>query len=670
MMHRNSKETSHGAAEKPRAAIVDGGANHGPPSDGAAPAPDTNRQSEGNAATPPAAAVEQVYLARQRSFSAERDRVSQRWNRIANLRLVAAVVAAILILWGMQADSRVGIGLGILSVAVFVALAIYHNRLGQQRRRAMTFAAINEEAIARIARDWDHLPSIQATPVPAEHPFAGDIDLFGHASLFHLIDTTSTPMGEATLSDWLLRPATSSTINERQDAVAELAGKLDVRQQLEVRGRLGAEYRSDPEPFLRWAEGGSWLSHRRWLVWAAWLGPIALVLLVAAQLVGLTSTPYWIVIVAINLLLSQSQARRLSGILAHASSHHHALVGYAEQLSLIASVTFTSPSLQRARARITIGDRPAPAYLHRLSRLAGLPIPPSSPLFLPLQTLTFWDVHVLAALERWQAAAGDHARAWLAIIGEMEALAALATLQHDNPDWALPAVKEEVETFVATRLGHPLLPPIDRVANDVTVGPAGTFLLVTGSNMSGKSTLLRAIGVSVVLAQAGGPVCAASLTLPPVRLWTSVRVQDSLERGVSYFMAELQRLKQIVDAARPDGSTNDPRVLYLLDEILHGTNTAERQIAARRVIAFLLEQGAIGAVSTHDLALADDPDLKARGDAVHFRDLVDTEDGKTTMSFDYHLRPGVATTTNALRLMELVGLDLAPGDERTTRTDR
>jgi DNA mismatch repair ATPase MutS len=188
--------------------------------------------------------------------------------------------------------------------------------------------------------------------------------------------------------------------------------------------------------------------------------------------------------------------------------------------------------------------------------------------------------------------------------------------------------------------------------------------------MSGKSTLLRSIGVSVVLALAGGPVCAASLTLPPVRLWTSVRVQDSLERGVSYFMAELQRLKQIVDAARPDPSRTDPRVLYLLDEILHGTNTAERQIAARRVITFLLEQGAIGAVSTHDLALADDPDLKERADAVHFRDLVDTKHGTTTMRFDYHLRPGVATTTNALRLMELVGLDLARGDDNATATDR
>jgi DNA mismatch repair ATPase MutS len=206
------------------------------------------------------------------------------------------------------------------------------------------------------------------------------------------------------------------------------------------------------------------------------------------------------------------------------------------------------------------------------------------------------------------------------------------------------------------------LPAATRVVNDVVVGPPGTFLLVTGSNMSGKSTLLRAIGVNVVLAGAGGPVCAGGLRLPPVALWTSVRVQDSLERGVSYFMAELQRLKLVVDAARLQhergGTQRVPSLLYLLDEILQGTNTVERQIAARRIIAFLVASGAIGAVSTHDLALADAPELSAGTRPVHFTDTVGDGAGRPVMSFDYRLRPGVATTTNALRLMELVGLDL------------
>ena len=238
----------------------------------------------------------------------------------------------------------------------------------------------------------------------------------------------------------------------------------------------------------------------------------------------------------------------------------------------------------------------------------------------------------------------------------------------------------------ATGLGHPLLADKNRVANDITVGPAGTVLLVTGSNMSGKSTLLRAMGTNVALAQAGGPACAASLTLPPVVLATSMRIDDSLEQGVSFFMAELRRLKEIVDLAvrygpGPDGTgmhktgshDTDPHhkkqydngshihcrcrtVLYLLDEILLGTNSVERHIAVERVLGHLLRQGAIGAITTHDLELADSPALKEACQPVHFRETFVSENGNQRMKFDYHLHPGVATTRNALKLLEMVGL--------------
>jgi DNA mismatch repair ATPase MutS len=273
-----------------------------------------------------------------------------------------------------------------------------------------------------------------------------------------------------------------------------------------------------------------------------------------------------------------------------------------------------------------------------------------------VQSAFLWDVHVLDAVEGWQREVGPHVRGWLAALGTGEALAALASLAHDQPTWVFPDLAPEAPALVGTGLGHPLLPDSTRVGNDVDLGPPGTFLLVTGSNMSGKSTLLRAIGANAVLAQAGGPVCAGSLSLPPLRVWTSMRVQDSLAAGVSFFMAELLRLRDVVRAADAAGSP----VLYLLDEILQGTNTAERQIAARRVILHLLRQGAIGAVSTHDLSLvaADAPPaLVAAARQVHFRETVlDTAEGPR-MTFDYTLRPGTATSTNALRLMQIVGLD-------------
>jgi DNA mismatch repair ATPase MutS len=242
-------------------------------------------------------------------------------------------------------------------------------------------------------------------------------------------------------------------------------------------------------------------------------------------------------------------------------------------------------------------------------------------------------------------------------MAEAEALTALAGLAFDQPGWSFPEIDEQADMLVAHGIGHPLLADDVRVTNDVDVGPTGTFLLVTGSNMSGKSTLLRSLGVNIVLAGAGSVVCATDLRLPPVRLWTSVRVQDSLERGISFFMAELQRLKQIVDAAR-DSQPDDPRLFYLLDEILQGTNTAERQIAARRIIRFLVDKGAIGAVSTHDLTLAEGPELTPAARPIHFSEIVSRDGEGPPMTFDYKIRPGLATTTNALRLMELIGFDL------------
>jgi DNA mismatch repair ATPase MutS len=377
--------------------------------------------------------------------------------------------------------------------------------------------------------------------------------------------------------------------------------------------------------------------------------PIAFV--ATAILAGFGVLP-WIVPIAIavlNIVLTQVLAAEARSRIGLVAEQFPSISQYAELLAQVERMPGESAAVRALRDRVKMEGRTASDLLGDLGRRAAYAVPPGTLLYLPLQAIFAWDINVLARLESWQATAGSHVRDWLATIGDAEALAALATLAYDEPTWTMPAVDGELDSVRVAGLGHPLLQDDARVVNDIEIGPPGTFLLVTGSNMSGKSTLLRAIGVNLVLAGAGGPVCASAFSAPPVRLWTSVRVEDSLERGVSFFMAELQRLKQVVDAAT-GGDPAEGRLLYLLDEILQGTNTSERQIAARRVIRHLVDEGAIGAVSTHDLTLAEGPELDAVAQAVHLRDTVTA----TGMSFDYKLRPGVATSTNALRLMDIV----------------
>jgi energy-coupling factor transporter ATP-binding protein EcfA2 len=600
----------------------------------------------------------QPYESRLAAATADYERIDARWNRIANLRLVAFVAAALAAAWGLWGRAPIGWPLAGALLAVFVALAIVHARLGKTRERLAIARTIEEEAIARIDRRWSDLPERWMPPVPPDHPYAVDLDIVGHASLFQLLDTTATRMGRETLASWLLAPADAAVATARQGAVADLAPRLDLRQDLQLLGRLAANGEADPAPFLDWAEGEGALVGHAWLRWYAWLGPLALLLLAVADYTSIVAYPFWALALLANLAVGATAGRQAYATIAGVVANHRAIAAYAGQLDLLAEASFSDPALQRLQDRLGAGAHNAPAMLRRLGRLAGMAIPPGSMLYLPMQAVALWDVHVLVALERWKREGGGHARDWLETLGEVEALAALAGLRFDNPGWVFPEISPGRDRYQARLIGHPLLREEARVRNDVAVGPPGTFLLVTGSNMSGKSTLLRAIGVNAVLAQAGGPVCADALALPVVDLWTSARVQDSLERGVSFFLAELQRLKLIVDAAARAQKRGGPPVMYLLDEILQGTNTAERSVAARRIIAYLVDQGAIGAVSTHDLALADDPRLAMHAETVHFTDTVGEGPDAPPMSFDYRLRPGVATTTNALRLMRLIGLDL------------
>ncbi|MBF6612797.1 MAG: hypothetical protein IVW55_06670 [Chloroflexi bacterium] len=617
----------------------------------------TQPQSE-QRAIQPSPSTEELYQSRADRFKRDFDAETERWNRIGNVRLLTFFAAAAAVLWAVWQGISFLWALGLALFIAFVLLVRYHNSVGSLRRRHEALWKINTEALARLARHWVDFPSRHTVQAAPDDPYAADLDIFGRASLFHLLDTVGTTMGENTLSHWLQTFAPPEVVRDRQRAVAELAPMIDLRDELTLRGRLLGDQKPDPEPFVIWAEGAPWLAGRRWLAWVARLDVVLLWALLLAQIFGFTPYPLWLIFAGVNIAFTLTAGRAAYSIFTSATSGESGFRHYADSFELLSKAPFAAPILKEIQEKLAVGGVPAHKQMRRLHKLTTFVIPPSSQLYIPIQALTLWDLHLLRSFEVWQGEVGRHARAWLDALGEVEALSSLATLYHDNPFWVLPSPDPAATSLMAEDLGHPLIAANVRITNGVTVGPPGTFLLVTGSNMSGKSTLLRAIGVNIVLAGAGGPVCASAMSLPPVALWTSMRIEDSLERGVSYFMAELQRLKRVVDAARSCNNGEARRLFYLLDEILQGTNNIERQIAARRIIMYLVHQGAIGAVSTHDLNLAGIPEVAAAANPIHFTETIrDTASG-LQMLFDYKLRPGIANSTNALRLMQIVGLDL------------
>ncbi|HUY87749.1 MAG TPA: DNA mismatch repair protein, partial [Pirellulales bacterium] len=428
-----------------------------------------------------------------------------------------------------------------------------------------------------------------------------------------------------------------------------------------VCGRLLAQSLAPPADFLRWAESDQ-PAFGPAVIWLARLSALTAALLIAGLALGLLSAELGgtalAALVCANVLFTAIFGGRvyaaLSAVAAGAAEArlNHGLY------RLAAGFPRDGAILRRIASQVDDAIQQM-ARLEKLVVLAGLRR--WLLLYFPLEFLFLWDFHVVARQERWRAEAGRRYRGWFDCVGELEALCSLAALAHDNPAWCFPEFETEERTIEAAGLGHPLLGESVRVANDVAVGPPGEILMVTGSNMSGKSTLLRSIGVNLVLAQAGGPVCARRMSLPPVELATVMRVSDSLERGVSLFMAELGRLKQVVELV---GAANRPerQLCYLLDEILHGTNTAERHLAAVRILHRLATAGAIGAVSTHDLALCHAPELAERCQNVHFQETITQDADRVQMTFDYRLRPGIAQTTNVRFLLDAVGLPALEGE--------
>lgn len=531
-------------------------------------------------------------------------------------------------------------------IMVFPVLMVFHDRAIRARAAAVRGVDFYDAGVRRLENRWMGRGNTRADFPPRDHAYAADLDLFGRGSLFELLCSARTRTGESTLADWLLKGARPDAVLDRQEAVRELAPKLDFREQLAV---LAEEAASDPGALLAWANMPAELRRTQVRFIATALAVLG-VAAAAAWWPGDRGPWLLLPVLLGGLILRLAVRANLTATLKDLAKTASELTVLSQLLRRLEEETYSAPLLRRLRAELgNEAERPSAAIARLRSMLDWYSLR-ESVILQPIAILVLWQVHWAFAFAEWRAKYGSRLGDWLRVCGEIEALSALAGFTYERPEYTFPQFVMETPMFAAAQMGHPLLPAGSCVRNEIVLDADHRIYIVSGSNMSGKSTLLRAIGVNSVLAHCGAPVCAGSLRLSPLQIGASLRTQDSLQGGISRFYAEVLRLRQVVSLAG-----GDPPLLFLLDEILHGTNSHDRAIGAEAIARTLRKRGAIGLITTHDLALAAldaDPDIRAVN--VHFEDQL--LDGK--MSFDYHLRPGMVTRSNALELMRAVGLDV------------
>jgi len=535
-----------------------------------------------------------------------------------------------------------------LPLLAFLTLVIFHSRVIQSRERMDRAAAFYERGLARVCDRWAGTGETGDRFVDASHPYAEDLDLFGRGSLFELVCTARTRAGEETLASWLLAPAEPGEVRERQAAVEELRTRLDLREDLAV---LGIEVRAGvhPESLAAWGSAPPMLDSPVMRIAACALGALAGVTLCMWAGFGLARV-WFLAALALEALFFfkvRPAVRRTEHAVEPAGRDLALLSGVLERLE---RERFTSPRLKGLSAKLGAAGHPASRQISRLRLLIDLLDAQRNPLFAPIAFVLLWSTQFAFAIEAWRKRSGPFVAPWLSAVGEFEALSALAGYAYEHPKDPFPELNENELCFRGEALGHPLLPEAGCVRNDVSLGDELRVMIVSGSNMSGKSTLLRTVGTNAVLAMAGAPVRARRLVLSPVVVGASIRIHDSLQSGSSRFYAEITRLRKLVDL-----TGKSLPLLFLVDELLHGTNSHDRRIGAEAIVKGLVDRGALGLVTTHDLALSHIADaLALRAANVHFQDHI--ENGK--LVFDYRLHPGIVQKSNALELMRSIGLEV------------
>jgi hypothetical protein len=584
-------------------------------------------------------------------------------HRLFGYGRLAAVAAAAVIAFLALGWQILSIAWTLVPAVVFAALMIVHDQLLKKLERRRRAAAFFEKALARLDGRWAGTGETGDRYLTGEHPYAADLDLFGKGSLFELLCTARTHIGEDTLARWLMAPAAPEVVRARNEAVNELRARIDLREDLAVAGEE-ARTGVDPVSLAAWGEapaaianGGlcttMWLLTGLGVIGAAalftWLLAISNIVRLSPPL-NSAARDVALVIVLINALFLHRHRSSTLAIVAAVEEAAHELGLLSEVLVRLERERFQSGLLAKLRQSLDSGSEPPSRHIAQLNKLMERLDSRDNVAVRVLEPFILWTMHTAAGVENWRRHSGPAVRRWLTATGEIEALCTLAGYAFDHPGDPFPEFLESAASVEAEGICHPLLEAEHAVRNDVRLCRAPQVLMVSGSNMSGKSTLLRTLGINAVLAQAGAPVRARRLRLTPLAVGASIKLSDSLQGGVSRFYAEILRIRQILDA-----TAGPLPVLFLIDEFLAGTNSHDRRIGAGALVRGLVDRGAIGLVTTHDLALAEIVEsLGERAANVHFEDHI--EDGK--IRFDYVMRPGVVRKSNALELMRSVGLEI------------
>jgi len=566
--------------------------------------------------------------------------------RVSAARLALAAVALALA-WSSWGEHWLSALWLLAPIVVFICAVAYHAALRRRHSHIGRVAEFYRRAVARLEDRWAGGGNRGERFGDVHHVYGADLDLFGEGSLFELLCAARTRMGEETLARWLLAPAAVAEIGQRQAGVLDLRDRLDLRERI---GTLGSEREPvlHPGRLLAWAEAPAALGEA-WIRWAAYLLPASLVAaLVAGSLTGIWSPV--LLVLTLEAITLYRLRERLQQILfpAERAFDFDGLKTFAGLLVEIERERFDSRPMRALADGLSSGAVRASARIGRLATVVMLSEQRKNPMVGWLRVPMLYTLYVALAAERWRRAYGMSVHGWVEAAGRFEALSSLAQYSFEHPDDPFPAFVDGRARLRGQEIGHPLIPQSQCVRNGVSLSDPARVWLVSGSNMSGKSTLLRSVGLNVVLAMAGAPVRAQAFELTPLQVGASIRINDSLREGSSRFYAEITRLRQLWDL-----SGGEPALLFLIDEMLQGTNSNDRRVGAEGILGALVEQGAIGLATTHDLALTE---LGGLGGGVlrnmHFEDHM--ENGR--MRFDYELREGVVTKSNGLELMRAIGL--------------